>query len=249
MQRVLVCAAAFLVFAGCDRAEVRHQLHRWKTKARTAADAITPVVKDQDRHQQFLERIKQGEIDVLFLGDSITDWWPTIGQESWSRLANNKPANFGVANDRTEHLLWRITHGELDGIAPKVVVILIGTNNVGQLADERPEWIAGGIRQIVATVHEKLPNAKVILHAIFPRDGKESPTRIAVRDVNNLIRDLDDGNKTRFLDLGESFLDADGNIPPDIMPDGLHLTAKGYEIWFEKISPLLNEITSQQIGN
>jgi len=240
MQRILVCAAALLLFASCDRASIRHFLHG--TKARTAADAVSPVVKDQDRHQQFLERIKQGEIDVLFLGDSITEGWATIGEKSWSRLANYKPADFGIANDRTENVLWRITHGELEGIEPRVVVILIGTNNVGHFEDERPEWIAGGIRQIVATVHERLPKAKVILLAIFPRDGKESPRRRAVRDVNNLIRGLDDGDKTRFLDIGESFLDADGNIPSDIMADQLHLTAKGYEIWFEKITPLLNEI-------
>lgn len=247
MQRVLVCAAALLLFTSCDRASIRHFLHR--TKARTAADAVSPVVKDQDRHQQFLERIKQGEIDVLFLGDSITEWWATIGEKSWSRLANYKPANFGIANDRTEHLLWRITRGELEGIDPKVVVILIGTNNVGHFEDERPEWTVGGIRQIVATVHERLPNAKVILLAIFPRDGKESPRRRAVREVNNLIRGLDDGDKTRFLDIGESFLDVDGNIPPDIMPDQLHLTAKGYEIWFEKITPLLNEMISDKIDS
>jgi beta-glucosidase len=212
-------------------------------------DALTPMMKDEDRHRQFLERIKQGGIDVLFLGDSITDWWPTVGEESWSRLARYNPTNFGVSGDRTEHLLWRITHGELEGIDPKAVVILIGTNNIGNFEDERPEWIADGIRQIVATVRERLPNAKVLLFGIFPRDGKDTAQRRAVRAVNDLICRLDDGDKTRFVDIGESFLDADGNIAPDLMPDQLHLSAKGYEIWFHKIAPLLAEMFQHKIGH
>jgi lysophospholipase L1-like esterase len=247
MRRICVCVAALLVFASCDRGAVRHFLHRLKTKPRTQMDALTPMMKDEDRHRQFLDRIKQGGIDVLFLGDSITDWWPTVGEKSWSRLAHYNPANFGVSGDRTEHLLWRITHGELEGIDPKVVMILIGTNNIGNFEDERPEWIAGGIRQIVATVRERLPNAKVLLLGIFPRDGRDTGQRQAVRTVNDLIRGLDDGDKTRFVDIGESFLDADGNIPPDIMPDQLHLSAKGYEIWNEKIAPLLAKLFQSAI--
>lgn len=205
-------------------------------------NALTPMMKDEDRHRQFLERIKQGGIDVLFLGDSLTDRWPTVGEKSWSRLTRYNPANFGVSGDRTEHLLWRITNGELEGIDPKVVVILIGTNNIGNFEDERPEWIAGGIKQIVATVHERLPNAKVLLLGIFPRDEKDTLQRQAVRTVNDLIRGLENGDKTRFADIGDGFLDRDGNIPPDTMPDQLHLTAKGYEIWYEKFAPLLAEM-------
>jgi lysophospholipase L1-like esterase len=247
MHRVVVWLAALLILASCDRSSIRHFLHRLRTKSRTPMDAVTPLMKDQDRHQQFLEQAKEGGIDVLFLGDSITDWWPKLGEESWRRLVDYKPANFGVSGDRTEHLLWRITHGELEGINPKVVVILIGTNNIGNFEDERPEWIASGIKQIVATVHERLPAARVLLLGIFPRDGKESAGRKIAREVNEVVRGLDDGDKTRFLDIGESFLDRDGNILPDVIPDQLHLVAKGYEIWLEKMTPLLSEMMRGKI--
>ena len=101
---------------------------------RTPSDAITPAMKDQQRHADFLFRKTEGEIGLLFLGDSITDFWPRRGEASWLQLAPYKPANFGISGDRTEHLLWRIANGELDGISPKVTVLMIGTNNVGLLA-------------------------------------------------------------------------------------------------------------------
>src|SRR5450432_2845293 len=107
---------------------------------RTAEDAITPVVKDRNRHIEFLNRIKDGEVGLLFLGDSITDGWPRRGELSWLKFAPYHPANFGISADRTEHVLWRITNGELEGIHPKVTVIMIGTNNIGQNPTELPEW-------------------------------------------------------------------------------------------------------------
>ena len=138
------------------------------TKPRTAEDAVTPAVKDEPRHEQFLKRAAEGNIDLLLLGDSITDVWPSRGLDSWQKLQPYKPADFGISGDRTEHLLWRITHGELDNIHPKVVMILIGTNNVGHFTDEQPEWAAAGVAKIVQTVREKLPDSKILLLAIFP---------------------------------------------------------------------------------
>ena len=240
--RCLLLAVMVPTFAACDPSEIGNLLPRPSMKARTASDAMTPEMKDPERRQQFLQQIGKREIDLLFLGDSITESWPSEGKSTWVQLANYKPANFGVSADRTENLLWRITNGELDGINPRVVVVLIGTNNIGYFEDERPEWIANGIKQIVATVHERLPQTKVLLLGIFPRDGKETRPRKMVREVNERIRNPDDGNRTRFLDLGQSFLDEEGNILPEIMADQLHLTAKGYEIWFEKIRPILDEM-------
>jgi lysophospholipase L1-like esterase len=234
--------AMFFAFPRCDRASLRRFFCRDHSQARTPADAVTPVMKDPYRHQEFLDRIKRGEVDLLFLGDSLTDLWPQTGERSWLKFANYKPADFGVSADRTEHLLWRITNGELNGINPKVVVILIGTNNVGQLEDERPEWVAKGIKQIVTEVRGRLPQSKVLLLGIFPRDGKEARERTKIREVNDQIRNLDEGTSIRFLDIGDSFLDRDGNIPSGIMPDQLHLTDRGYEIWFEKMRPLLDEM-------
>ena len=115
------------------------------------------VNRNPMRHAQFLNRIKDGRLDLLFLGDSITDNWPRIGESSWMKLAPYNPADFGISGERTEDVLWRITNGELDGIAPKVTVLMIGTNNIGQHKDEKPEWTVAGIRKVVATIHEKLP--------------------------------------------------------------------------------------------
>jgi beta-glucosidase len=211
-------------------------------KPRTAEDAVTPAIKDRHRHDAFLYRIKQGEVGLLFLGDSITDGWPRNGEWSWLKFAPYKPADFGIGGDRTEHLLWRITNGELEGINPKVTVLMIGTNNIGHFADETPEWAAAGVKKILDTVHAKLPNTKVLLLGVFPRATPGSPHRQAVEEINKLIAPFADGEKTRYLDISKSFLDAEGNIPADVMPDKLHPNAKGYDIWYEAMSPVLAEM-------
>jgi len=211
-------------------------------KPRTPDDAVTPAAKDKARHQQFLARTKQGKINLLFLGDSITNRWQKWAPESWKKFTPYQAANFGIDGDRTEHLLWRITNGELDGIDPKVTVILIGTNNTGQCPDEKPEWAANGVKKVVETVHEKLPNTKVLLLGVFPCGAKEDRRRPKVEQINQIIGKLNDGNKTRFLDIGAEFLDEQGEPIPDIQPDKLHLTAKGYDIWYEAMQPLLDEM-------
>ena len=214
-------------------------------KPRTADDAVTPVVKDARRHELFLTRIKQGPIGLLFLGDSIADFWPARGKETWEKLAPYHPADFGISADRTEHVLWRITHGELDGIRPKVVVVMIGTNNIGHFREEKPEWAAAGVEKIVETIHAKLPDAKVLLLGVFPRGDKDSPARKKVEAINRILSKLDDGKKTLYLDLSKAFLNADGEIPTDVMPDGLHPSAKGYEIWYETMRPLLDKMMKE----
>ncbi len=183
-----------------------------------------------------MDRIKQGPVGLLFLGDSITDGWRGGGKATWAKYAKYDPANFGISGDRTEHVLWRITNGELDGIKPKVAVLMIGTNNIG---GDTPEWIAAAVKKIVDSIHAKLPETKVLLLAVFPRDAKDSGNRKRVMAINEIISKLDDGKTTRYLDIGKVFLDADGQIPKDIMNDGLHPTAKGYELWYDAMQPTL----------
>lgn len=213
---------------------------------RTADGAITPDANKKglkERHAEFLYRKGEGEIGLLFLGDSITDFWPRMGENSWLKFAAYHPADFGVGGDRTEHLLWRITNGELDGINPKVVVIMIGTNNIGELGDETPEWAAAGIRKIVETVHQKLPNAKILLLAVFPRGvSPQDPKRLKVNEINKLIAGLDDGNRTRYLDINKVFLTPDGTLTREIMPDALHPSPKGYDLWYDAMHPLLDQM-------
>jgi GDSL-like Lipase/Acylhydrolase family len=245
----VVCGCvAFVLLLGAvvavseyDRKSFSH-FHRKFQRPRKAKDAITAVAKDPGRHAQFLERSKQGDIDLVFLGDSIMDRWPRVGEWSWLKLAPYKPANFGIEADCTEHLLWRLEHGELDAISPKVVVVLIGGNNVFYFTDETPEWTARGIEKIVAVIQKRSPASKVLLFGIFPRDEKDSRARRTITAVNQEIQRLDDGTHVRFADIGAQFLDGDGNIPADIMPDQVHLSAKGYAIWYSSLESILPEM-------
>jgi lysophospholipase L1-like esterase len=212
---------------------------------RSPSDAVTPLPlssRDKVRHEQFLYRITEGDVGLLFLGDSITDFWPSVGQYSWLKFAPYQPADFGISGEHTEHVLWRINNGELDGIHPKVVVLMIGTNNVGHAPADQPEWAAAGVAKIVEVIREKLPDSKVLLLAVFPRDNPDSEHRDAVQKINEIISKLDDGKMVRYLDIGNVFLDKDGIIPHDIMLDKLHPTVKGYDLWYSAMQPLLDEM-------
>jgi len=210
---------------------------------RTAESALTPAIKNPERHAEFLFRKTEGKIGLLFLGDSITDFWPSHGQWSWLKFAPYQPADFGIGGDRTEHLLWRITNGELDGIDPKVTVIMIGTNNVGECREEKPEWAAAGVKKIIEVVHEKLPQTKVLLLGVFPRAASPSdPLRGKVSEINAIISKLEDGSKTRYLDISKAFLDTNGNLSKAVMPDSLHPNAHGYDLWYNAMHPLLDEM-------
>lgn len=209
---------------------------------RTPESAITPANGNVKRHAQFMERIQDGPVGLLFLGDSITDFWPRRGEMTWFKFAAYNPANFGISGERTEQVLWRITNGELNGITPQVVVIMIGTNNIGRHKDEKPEWAAAGVKKIVDTVREKIPTSKILLLAIFPRGLKTSDERARVDQANKILATFDDGDKIRYLDISSKFLDSSGEIPTDVMPDKLHPSAKGYHIWYEAIESRLLEM-------
>jgi lysophospholipase L1-like esterase len=203
--------------------------------------ATTPMNRDGERHKKFLAIAKKGGVEVLFLGDSITHAWE--GQKAWKKYFEPlKAANFGIGGDQTGHVLWRLTEGkELEGIAPKVAVLMIGTNNSGR---DSAKEIAEGITLIVKTIQEKSPTTKVLLLGIFPR-GEKAGTKIREKlaDVNKIVAKLDDGGKTvKYLDIGSKFLQDDGSLSKDIMPDFLHLSARGYEIWAEAITPTLTDM-------
>lgn len=192
-------------------------------------------------HADFVAIAKQGKTELLFLGDSITAGWK--GQKAiWEKaFGAYKPANFGIGGDRTQHVQWRIENGELDGIKPKAAVLMIGTNNSGS---DPAEGIAKGITKIVETIRAKSPTTKILLLAVFPRGEKpaNNPGREKLKQVNSIISKLDDGKHVFFLDIGAKFLEPDGSLTKEIMPDFLHLSQKGYQIWADAISPKLAEL-------
>jgi lysophospholipase L1-like esterase len=203
--------------------------------------ATTLMNRDIPRHKKFLAIAKKGGVEVLFLGDSITHGWE--GQKAWKEhFEPLKAANFGIGGDQTGHVLWRLTEGkELEGISPRVAVLMIGTNNSGR--DSAPQ-IAEGIKAIVKTIQEKSPSTKVLLLGIFPRGEKAgNPFRKKLANVNKIVANLDDDGKTvKYLDIGPKFLEEDGSLSKKIMPDFLHLSPRGYEIWAEAITPTLKEM-------
>jgi lysophospholipase L1-like esterase len=203
-----------------------------------------PQAAFMQQHEGFLQIAKEGKAKLVFLGDSITAGWNGSGKEVWPKaFGKYHPANFGIGGDRTQHVLWRITNGELDGIKPKAFVIMIGTNNSG---GDPVEAIAKGVTKIVETVRAKQPQAKVLLLAIFPRgvkpEGKLGPQNEKLKEVNAIICKLDDGKHVFYLDIGKKFVPGEGPIDKDVMPDFLHLTAKGYQIWADAIGPKLAEL-------
>ena len=153
----------------------------------------------------------------------------------------------GFGGDRTENVLWRLQHGEIDGLAPKAVVLMIGTNNSNG-KDNTSDEIAEGIEAIVKEIHKRSPKTKVLLLAVFPRaTGKDKDAQAAqtakINAINDRIAKLDDGGKTvKYLDIGKKFLATDGSIPKEIMPDQLHLSPKGYRIWADAVAPTLKEL-------
>jgi beta-glucosidase len=205
------------------------------------------------KHEAILARAKSGPIGLLFLGDSITERW-RIAPHIWETYYGKyQPANFGIGGDRTSHVIWRIEHGELDGIAPKVTVLMLGTNNS---LDYNAEQIAAADRKLVSMIRARLPDTKILVLGIFPRGPRdregnpitqahidEAARRMQTIDaVNRDLARLDDGKTIRFLNINEVFLGQDGRIPRAIMPDQLHPGAAGYQLWADAMQPLLESM-------
>jgi lysophospholipase L1-like esterase len=223
--------------------------------------ATVPVPRDAKwmvRHESFNAISKKGEAQLVFLGDSITQGWEGAGKEAWAaHWAELNAANFGIGGDRTEHVLWRLENGNFDGLKPKLVVLMIGTNNTGHQGRPQKELAgaiyncnaqntADGVRAILDKLHAKLPDTQVLLLGIFPR-GKDSADALRQQNeqTNALIAKYADGKKVHYMDIGQTFLQSDGTLSKEIMPDLLHLAPKGYEMWAQAIKAKVTSLLSR----
>jgi lysophospholipase L1-like esterase len=210
-------------------------------------DAIVPVPRDggwMKRHESFNERVKQGNADLLFIGDSITQGWEGAGKSVWEKFYGKRNAvNLGIGGDRTQHVLWRLDNGNVEGIKPKLAVLMIGTNNSGTNTSEQ---IATGVKAIVEKLRTKLPETKVLVLAVFPRGpNKEDGKRKINEGANEIIKGLADDKMVFYLDIGPNFLQDDGTLSKEVMPDLLHLNEKSYTTWAESIEPKVKELLGE----
>lgn len=210
--------------------------------------AVIPVPRTdrgwQDRQQLLNQRAAEagGKAQVIFIGDSITQGWENEGREVWAKYyARRNAVNLGIGGDRTQHVLWRLDNGNLNGIKPKAAVVMIGTNNSNG-EDNTPGQIADGVTAIVRKLREKLPETKILLLAIFPRGENFNNQRGKILQINQVLAKLADDRHIFWIDFGHKFVTAEGLIPRDLMPDYLHLSPKAYQIWAESIEPKLAEI-------
>ncbi len=198
----------------------------------------------KDRQALLNQRVAEAgdKAQVIFIGDSITQGWEGEGKEVWARYyAHRNAVNLGIGGDRTQHVLWRLDHGNLDGLKPKAAVLMIGTNNSNG-EDNTPEQIVDGVGAIVAKLRSALPQTKVLLLAIFPRNENFTAQRGKLAMINQVLRKLADEQNVFWIDLGYRFLNADGTLPRELMPDYLHLSPKGYAIWADTIEARLSSI-------
>lgn len=210
--------------------------------------SITPVHRNnegwwKERHERCVALTKQGGHELIFIGDSITQGWEGPGRKTWETYyANRKAANFGFSGDRTEHVLWRMANGEIVGLQPKVVVMMIGTNNIGHGSSDAGQT-ALGVRTIVGKLREAMPKAKILLLGIFPRGANaQDRGRMAVAQATSEFSSVADGKHVHFLDIGKHYTTKDGDMWRNLMPDLLHPNEAGYEIWAKAMEPTLREL-------
>src|SRR5262245_19070567 len=232
--RALV-AAALLAGAPVERAD--------RAIPRTDRNSMTA-------HAELLEKRTRGRIDVYFVGDSITRRWGALDYPDllahWkANFYGWNAADFGWGADKIQNILWRLEHGELDGVHPKIVVILAGTNNIGSSPGDASKVadITRGMKALVDICRRKAPRATIVLMAIFPRNDNMA-VMPEIDRVNANLRRFADGTTIRFLDVNDRLADADGRLFDGIMNerDRPHPTLKGYQVWADGFKPIFTEI-------
>ena len=195
------------------------------------------------RHKAINARVKQGQVDLLYIGDSIVRSWTWDGQPVWDHYyAKRNGVVMGMTGDRTEQVLWRLQNGNIDGISPKLAIVMIGQNN-GPF--NTGEEIGAGVTAIVQTLRQKLPQTKILLLAIFPRGEKPTPERAVLAKANEITAKLADGNHVFYVDLNYLFLQPDGSILASLMPDFEHPNREGHRVWAVATEPEIAELMGE----
>lgn len=208
--------------------------------------SVNPVPQEftwQIRHEIICARLrKASNAKILFVGDSITESWEREGGAVWEAYYGEKGAlNFGIGGDCTEHVLWRLMNSGIDHIDPGLTVVMIGTNNTG--AGDSPEETVAGISMIIRELLHRLPNSAILLLGIFPRSRYRTDNLRKINEViNKRLAQLDRDDRVSYLDIGNLFLDDSGELQSKFMPDYLHLSQSGYNIWAEQIKPTIDEV-------
>lgn len=241
----IAAVAMGFIFAGCHSAQTCDPFGL----AGKTHSAVTPVDRANEewwvqRHQQVLDRAAQGNVDLILVGDSITHGWEGEGKTLWDQYyAPRNAVNMGFSGDKTQNVLWRFDHGEIDGISPKLAVLMIGTNNCN---DNTADEIADGIKAVCAGIRTKLPKTKILILAIFPRGEGASVQREKNAKASDLASQIADGKHIFYLNINDKFLEPDGTLPKDVMPDLLHPNEKGYKIWAEAIEPTVKKLMGEK---
>lgn len=213
----------------------------------SANTAIEPESRDQKgwmkRHEKMNKQVAKGNVDLLYIGDSITHGWEGGGKKVWAEFYGDRNAvNLGIGGDRTQHVLWRLENGNVKDISPKAAVIMIGTNNS---RDNTSEEIGAGIVAIVQSLREKLPEMKILILGIFPRGEGPSAQRERLARASAIAATQADGDMVHYLDIGEKFLTEDGTLSVEVMPDLLHLNEGSYRTWAEAVEEKVAELMGE----
>jgi beta-glucosidase len=213
--------------------------------ALAANTAIEPVSNAGNatwmaRHQAMNARVRQGPVDLIYMGDSLVELYEQEGKDTWDRYyAPRNAVNLGISGNRIEHVLWRLDYGNLDGIAPKLAIVLIGQNNGGH---NTAEEIGAGVTAVVQKIRATLPTTKILLLAIFPRHEKPTEEREILATASHIAAMLADNTTIFYMDINNIFLRPDGSIPAQLMPDFAHPSAEGYRRWAEAIELKVAEL-------
>jgi lysophospholipase L1-like esterase len=248
MKRQLILLVGLLLFhIISSSAQTTNKVPADQPLARSDQNSMTA-------HKELLEKARKGHIKIYFLGDSITRRWGTSDEQYKHFLANWRQnffgwdaADFGWGGDTTQNILWRLQNGELDNVNPKIIVLLAGTNNVGNKSpqgvdDPRADDIARGIKAILHLCRQKAPKARIVLMGIFPRNDNIAVMPI-INQINERIGKFADGKKIRYVNINDKLADKDGKLFEGMtVPDKLHLDLKAYQIWADALKPIFTQL-------